>query len=78
MSLATLKKKTAHKYKNNSVSQSQFSLNGTTRNQGYIGQTSLSRTIIKTPMKGVSVRGHGWDVVVLIMKTRFVHLELRV
>jgi hypothetical protein len=59
MSLATLKKKTEHKYKNNSVSQSQFSLNGTTRNQGYIGQTSLSRTIIKTPMKGISVRGHG-------------------
>lgn len=59
MSLATLKKKTEHKYNNVSVSQNQFSLNGTRRNQGYIGQTSLSRTIIKTPMKGSTYRGHG-------------------
>lgn len=44
MSLATLKKKTAHKYNNNSVNQPQFALNGTHRNQGFVGQTSLSRT----------------------------------
>lgn len=48
MSLATLKKKTAHKYNNNSVNQPQFSLNGTHRNQGFIGQTSLSRTTTST------------------------------
>ena len=59
MSLATLKKKTASKYKNNSVSQAQFSINGTHRNQGYVGQTSLSRTILRTPANGVSSQGHG-------------------
>lgn len=59
MSLATLKKKTAHKYRNNSVNQPQFSINGTYRNQGYIGQTSLSRTILRTPAKGPVFHGHG-------------------
>lgn len=58
MSLATLKRKTAHKYNNNSV-QSQFSLNGTHRNQGYVGQTSLSRTILRSPANGPERRGHG-------------------
>lgn len=58
MSLATLKKKTAHKY-NNSSKASQFSLNGTHRNQGYIGQTSLSRTLIKTPSYGPVPQGYG-------------------
>ena len=46
MSLATLKKKTATKYKNNSANLPQFSLNGVHRNQGFVGQTSLSRTTI--------------------------------
>ena len=41
MSLATLKKKTQTKYNNMSVN-SVFNLNGTTRNQGYIGQTSYT------------------------------------
>lgn len=59
MSIATLKKKTQTKYHNMSVSQSQFSLNGTLRNQGYIGQTSLSRTLVKTPMLGNVPKGHG-------------------
>tara|TARA_B100000900_G_scaffold405430_1_gene415017 strand:+ start:2033 stop:2692 length:660 start_codon:yes stop_codon:yes gene_type:complete len=59
MSLATLKKKTNAKYNNASVGASGFSLNGVHRNQGYIGQTSLSRTIIGTPMKGNVPRGHG-------------------
>ena len=58
MSLATLKKKTAHKY-NNSSKATQFSLNGTHRNQGYIGQTSLSRTLIKSPSYGPIPQGHG-------------------
>lgn len=50
MSLATLKRKTASKYNNNSVNKV-FSINGTHRNQGYIGQTSLSRTYVHTPKK---------------------------
>ena len=45
MSLATLKKKTESKYRNSSVNLPGFSLNGCHRNQGYIGQTSLSRTV---------------------------------
>ena len=45
MSLATLKKKTEAKYKNLSVGLPQFSINGSLRNQGYVGQTSLSRSL---------------------------------
>lgn len=59
MSIATLKKKTHAKYNNLSVGQKQFSINGTTRNQGYIGQTSLSRSLIHTPLKDSVPRGHG-------------------
>jgi hypothetical protein len=59
MSIATLKKKTLAKYNNLSVGQKQFSINGTTRNQGYIGQTSLSRSLIHTPLKNAVPRGHG-------------------
>ena len=60
MSLATLKKKTAAKYNNMSVgSKDGFSLNGTRRSQGYIGQDTLGRTLLKTPMKGNVVKGSG-------------------
>ena len=52
MSIVALKRKTAALYNNLSVNQKQFSINGTTRNQGYVGQTSLSRSIIHTPCKG--------------------------
>lgn len=55
MSIHILKKKTQHKYKNNSVGQKQFSLNGTTRNAGWVGQTSLSRSILHQ----TSQKGHG-------------------
>jgi hypothetical protein len=58
MSLATLKKKSAAKYKNNSVGTG-FALNGTHRNQGYVGQTSLSRTLIGSRMSGTALKGHG-------------------
>lgn len=58
MSLAVLKKKTASKYNNNSVG-TKFSINGTYRNQGYVGQTSLSRTLIHTPKTGTTPQGHG-------------------
>jgi hypothetical protein len=52
MSIVALKRKTAALYNNLSVNQKQFSINGTTRNQGYVGQTSLSRSLIHTPQKG--------------------------
>jgi hypothetical protein len=53
MSIVTLKRKTEARYNNLSVNQKQFSINGTTRNQGYIGQTSLSRSLTHTPSKGI-------------------------
>jgi len=60
MSIVTLKRKTFAKYNNNSVNSPEgFSLNGTHRSQGYIGQTSLSRSFPRTPMKGNVAKGHG-------------------
>lgn len=60
MSIATLKRKTAAQYNNSSVNSKQgFSLNGGYRNQGYVGQTSLSRSLPRTLMKGNTIRGHG-------------------
>jgi hypothetical protein len=38
-----------------------FSLNGTHRSQGYVGQTMLSRHFPQTPMRGNVARGHGGD-----------------
>ena len=40
-----LKNKTNEKYNNLSVGKKQFSINGTTRSQGWVGQSSLSRTV---------------------------------
>ena len=60
MSIATLKRKTQAKYNNMSVGNTHgFSINGTHRNQGYVGQTSLSRSLPRTLMKGNAIRGHG-------------------
>lgn len=59
MSIQTLKRKTAAKYKNNSVAQPQFSLNGTRRSQGYVGQDTRGRSLPKTIMKGNVAKGHG-------------------
>ena len=53
------KKKAASKYRNSSTNTSQFSLNGVHRNQGYIGQTSMSRSSLRTPASGVASQGHG-------------------
>jgi len=39
--------------------QTGFSLNGTRRSQGYVGQTSLSRSLPRTLMRGGAPRGHG-------------------
>ena len=53
MSIATLKRKTQTKYNNMSVGSTQgFSLNGVFRNQGYVGQTSLSRSLSRTLPQG--------------------------
>jgi len=59
MSIVALKRKTAAKYNNVSVGVPQFSTVGTYRNQGWVGQTSLSRSLIKTPHRGPTPRGHG-------------------
>jgi|TARA_B110000879_G_scaffold212296_1_gene307867 hypothetical protein len=53
MSIATLKRKTQAKYNNSSVNTGEgFSLNGSYRNQGYVGQTSLSRSVHKASKNG--------------------------
>ena len=44
MSIATLKRKSQAKYNNSLGSDTIFSISGTHRNQGYVGQTSLSRS----------------------------------
>jgi hypothetical protein len=59
MSIATLKKKTQTQYNNMSVGGQGFSLNGTLRSQGWVGQTMLSRSLPRTPMKGNIPKGHG-------------------
>jgi hypothetical protein len=59
MSLVTLKRKTNTQYNNMSANRKGFSLNGTHRSQGFIGQTSLSRSLPRTLMRGNTVRGHG-------------------
>jgi len=52
MSIATLKRKTQTKYNNMCVGTQGFSLNGGFRNQGYVGQTSLSRSLPRTLQQG--------------------------
>jgi hypothetical protein len=60
MSIATLKKKTFAQYNNMSVnSKNGFSLNGTHRSQGYVGQNVISRSLPRTLMKGDTIKGHG-------------------
>lgn len=59
MSIATLKRKTLNSYKIMSSGFRTFSLNGTHRSQGYVGQTNLSRSLPKTMMKGNVACGHG-------------------
>jgi hypothetical protein len=54
-----MKKKTQTQYNNMSVGVKQFSLNGTHRNQGYVGQTMLSRSLPRTLAKGNTLRGYG-------------------
>ena len=51
MSIVALKRKTLTQYNNMSTGQPQFSLNGTRRIQGYVGQNIISRNLQKTPVK---------------------------
>ena len=41
------------------VSSTGFSLNGGHRNQGWVGQTSLARSVTRTPFRGAAPMGHG-------------------
>lgn len=60
MSIVALKKKVQTQYDNMSVnSKNGFSLNGTRRNQGYVGQTMLSRSLPRTTCKGNVPKGWG-------------------
>jgi hypothetical protein len=61
MSIATLKKKTMTQYNNMSVGSKNggFSINGTRRNQGYIGRGVLGLHFPRTPMRGNEARGSG-------------------
>lgn len=60
MSIVTLKKKVQTQYNNMSVqSKTGFSINGSTRSQGFVGQTMLSRSLPRTLMKGNVAKGHG-------------------
>jgi hypothetical protein len=61
MSIATLKKKTKAQYNNSSVGQPQFSLNGTRRSAGYVGQDMLGRSLVRSLMRGGALKGHGGD-----------------
>jgi|TARA_B110000967_G_C18901293_1_gene575427 hypothetical protein len=60
MSINTLKKKSESKYFNKVSSGTVFSLTGTKRLQGYVGQTNLSRSTKMTPYTRFGgPRGHG-------------------
>lgn len=59
MSIVALKRKTAVQYENMSVGRPAFALNGTRRLQGFVGQTSLSRSNPPNVMRGNAIKGHG-------------------
>lgn len=60
MSLQALKRKSNVLYRNMSSNHTGFSLNGTRRSQGYIGQQAgLTRHLANTPMRGNVARGSG-------------------
>lgn len=59
MSIATLKRKTLAQYNNSSVGQPQFSLNGTLRSSGYVGQDMLGRSLVRSLSRNGALKGHG-------------------
>jgi hypothetical protein len=58
MSIVALKRN-SKRYTNKISSNTNFSLNGGYRNQGRVGQTSLSRSITGTKYRGAEPIGHG-------------------
>ena len=58
MSIATLKKK-SQRYFNPISSGKLFSINNNLRNQGWVGQTSLSRSNVRALKNGTDYVGHG-------------------
>jgi len=59
MSISTLKRKTQAQYNNSSVGHPSFSLNGTRRSAGYVGQDTLGRSLIRSLSRGGALKGHG-------------------
>ena len=59
MSIATLKRKTQAQYNNSSVGHPQFSLNGTRRSAGYVGQDTLGRSLVRSLSRNGALKGHG-------------------
>lgn len=59
MSIVTLKRKVQAQYNNSSVGQPAFSLNGTRRSAGYVGQDTLGRSLIRSLSKNGALKGHG-------------------
>jgi hypothetical protein len=59
MSIVTLKKKTEAQYNNMSVGQKGFSLNGTRRSAGYVGQDMLGRSLVRSLSRNGALKGHG-------------------
>lgn len=59
MSIVTLKKKFQAQYNNSSVGQPQFSLNGTRRSAGYVGQDMLGRSLVRSLSRNGALKGHG-------------------
>lgn len=59
MSIVTLKRKTQVQYNNMSVGQNGFSLNGTRRSAGYVGQDMLGRSLVRSLSKNGALKGHG-------------------
>ena len=59
MSIATLKRKTQAQYNNVSVGQPHFSINGTRRSSGYVGQDMLGRSLVRSLSRWGALKGHG-------------------
>lgn len=58
MSIVALKRKSS-RFQDKISGKSGFSINGTLRNQGWVGQTSHGRSITRTPFRGHVPIGHG-------------------
>jgi hypothetical protein len=60
MSIVALKRKTQVLHNNMSAGQPSFSINGTTRSSGYVGQDMLGRTLVRSLSdKNGTLKGHG-------------------